>query len=172
MVRWSVTSRKWAGPSKSDRRRSCGPSWSIPYILWGHCGRTISTLARRSEYQSNLSYESPRNLCCIFLPLKFTWWCLYALWGHKWQAPRCRALDAMIKKFYHGIQKAVHQFRFKNVEQHLLLGSGWNQILRPSCRRPPARTFHPPPPPPPPRRHLHWSESAVPMMAINWDEVN
>ena len=27
-------------------------------------------------------------------------------------------------QFYHGIQKAVHQFRFKNVEQHLLLGSG------------------------------------------------
>ena len=47
--------------------------------------------------------------------------------GHKGQlAPRCRALDAMIKKFYHGIQKAVHQFRFKNVEQHLLLGSGGN----------------------------------------------
>ena len=45
--------------------------------------------------------------------------------GHKGQlAPRCRALDAMIKKLYHGIQKAVHQFRFKNVEQHLLLGSG------------------------------------------------
>ena len=53
-------------------------------------------------------------------------------------APQC----AMIKKFYHGIQKAVHQFRFKNVEQHLLLGSGGNQNLRPSCRRPPARTFH------------------------------
>ena len=51
--------------------------------------------------------------------------------------------DAMIKKFYHGIQKAVHQFRFKNVE-HLLLGSGGNQNLRPSCRRPPTRTFHPP----------------------------
>ena len=45
--------------------------------------------------------------------------------GHLGQlAPRCRALDAMIKKFYHGIQKAVHQFRFKNVEQHLLLRSG------------------------------------------------
>ena len=29
-----------------------------------------------------------------------------------------------LKKIYHGIQKAVHQFRFKNVEQHLLLGSG------------------------------------------------
>ena len=53
-------------------------------------------------------------------------------------APQC----AMIKKFYHGIQKAVHQFRFKNVEQHLLLWSGGNQNLRPSCRRPPARTFH------------------------------
>ena len=63
--------------------------------------------------------------------------------GHKGQlAPRCRVLDAMIKKFHHGIQKAVHQFRFKNVEQHLLLGSGGNQNLRPSCRRPPARTFH------------------------------
>ena len=57
-------------------------------------------------------------------------------------APRCRALDAMIKKFYHGIQKAVHQFRFKNVEH--LLGSGGNHNLRPSCRRPPIRTFHPP----------------------------
>ena len=44
-------------------------------------------------------------------------------------APRCRALDAMIKKFYHGIQKAaVHQFRFKNVEQHILLGSGGTKI--------------------------------------------
>ena len=65
--------------------------------------------------------------------------------GHKGQlTPRCRALDAMIKKFYHGIQKAVHQFSFKNVEQHLLLGSGGNQNLRPSCRRPPARTFHTP----------------------------
>ena len=28
-------------------------------------------------------------------------------------APRCRALDAVIKKFYHGIQKDVHPFRFK-----------------------------------------------------------
>ena len=66
--------------------------------------------------------------------------------GHKGQlAPRCRGLDAMIKKLYHGIQMAVHQFRFKNVEQHLLLGSGGNQNLRPSCRRPPTRTFHPPP---------------------------
>ena len=36
----------------------------------------------------------------------------------------------------------------KNSEQHLLLGSGGNQNLRPSCRRPPTRTFHPPPPPP------------------------
>ena len=40
-------------------------------------------------------------------------------WGSKGSS-----LCAMIKKFYHGIQKAVHQFRFKNVEQHLLLGSG------------------------------------------------
>ena len=39
---------------------------------------------------------------------------------------------------------AFHQFRFKNSEQHLLLGSGGNQNLRPSCRRPPTRTFHPP----------------------------
>ena len=69
--------------------------------------------------------------------------------GHKGQlVPRCRALDVMITKLYHGIQNAVHQFRFKNVEQHLLLGSGGggNQNLRPSCRRPPTRTFHPPPP--------------------------
>ena len=45
------------------------------------------------------------------------------LWGHKGQlAPRCRALDALIKKFYRGIQKAVHPFRFKNFEH--LLGSG------------------------------------------------
>ena len=29
------------------------------------------------------------------------------------------------------------------------LGYGGNQNLRPSCRRPPTRTFHPPPPPPP-----------------------
>ena len=67
------------------------------------------------------------------------------LGGHKGQlAPRCRALDAMIKKLYHGIQKAVHQFMFKNVEQHPILGSGGNQNLRPSCRRPPTRTFHTP----------------------------
>ena len=39
-------------------------------------------------------------------------------------APQC----AMIKKFYHCIQKAVHQFRFKNVEQRLLLGSGGTKI--------------------------------------------
>ena len=31
----------------------------------------------------------------------------------------------------------------ENVEQHLL-GSGGNQNLRPSCRRPPTRTFHTP----------------------------
>ena len=54
------------------------------------------------------------------------------------------SLCAMITKLYHGIQKAVHHFRFKNVEQHLLLGSGGNQNLRPSCRRPPTRTFHTP----------------------------
>ena len=47
--------------------------------------------------------------------------------GHKGQlAPRCRAQGTMIlswyKKFYHGIQKAVHPFRFKNFEH--LLGSG------------------------------------------------
>ena len=41
-------------------------------------------------------------------------------------------------------QYPFHQFRFKNSEQHLLLGSGGNQNLRPSCRRPPTRTFHPP----------------------------
>ena len=29
-------------------------------------------------------------------------------------------------------------------EQHVLLGSGGNQNLRPSCRRPPTRTFHTP----------------------------
>ena len=33
--------------------------------------------------------------------------CMYKL-GHKGQlAPRCRALDAMIKKFYHGVQKSI-----------------------------------------------------------------
>ena len=53
------------------------------------------------------------------------------------------SLCAMIKKFYHGIQKAVHQFRFKNFE-HLLLGSGGNHNLRPVCRRPLARIFHTP----------------------------
>ena len=77
----------------------------------------------------------------------------------------------MITKFYHGIQKAVHQFRFKNVDQHLVLGSGGNQNLRPSCRRPPTRTFHSP------VGTLGLDapalvESAVPMMAINWNEVN
>ena len=70
---------------------------------------------------------------------------------------------------YHGIQKAVHQFRFKNVEQHILLGSGGNQNLRPSCRRPPARTFHIP------VGTVRLDAPAlvrVPMMEINWDEVN
>ena len=44
--------------------------------------------------------------------------------GHKGQlAPRCRALGTMITKSYHGVQKAVHPFRFKHFE-HLLLGSG------------------------------------------------
>ena len=51
-------------------------------------------------------------------------------------APHC---VPWLKKIYHGILKAVHQFRFKNVEQPLLLGSGGNQNLRPSCR-----TFHTP----------------------------
>ena len=57
-------------------------------------------------------------------------------------APQC----AMIKKIYPGIQKAVHQFRFKNFE-HLLGsggGGGGDHNLRPSCSRPPARTFHTP----------------------------
>ena len=57
--------------------------------------------------------------------------------GHKGQlAPRCRALDAMIKILYHGIQNAVHPFRFNNFE-HLLLGSvgGGDHNLRPGCRR-------------------------------------
>ena len=32
--------------------------------------------------------------------------------GHKGQlAPRCRAVDAMITKLFHGKQKAVHPFR-------------------------------------------------------------
>ena len=47
--------------------------------------------------------------------------------GHKGQlAPRCRALDAMIKKLYYGMQNAVHPFRFKNFEH--LLGSGGTTI--------------------------------------------
>ena len=49
------------------------------------------------------------------------------------------SLCAMIKQFYHGIQKAVDQFRFKNFE-HLLLGSGGE----PQFKTPPARTFHTP----------------------------
>ena len=92
-------------------------------------------------------------------------------WGSNSQRTAGSSLCAMIKKFYHGIQKAVHQFRFKNVEQHRLLGSGGNQNLRFSCRRPPTRTFHTP------VGTLRLdapalAESAVPMMAINWDEVN
>ena len=84
--------------------------------------------------------------------------------GHKGQlAPRCRALDAMIKKFYHGIQKAVHPFRLKNFE-HLLLGSGRNQNLRPGCRRHLARTFHTPLSHSG-LTHLHFSESAVQITA-------
>ena len=73
-------------------------------------------------------------------------YCLF-FQGHKGQlAPHCRALEAMIKNLYHGIQKVVHQFRFKNIKQHLLLGSGGNHSLRLTCRRPPTRTFRPPPP--------------------------
>ena len=54
--------------------------------------------------------------------------------GHKGQlAPRCRALDATIKKLYHGIQNAVHPFRFKTLNTSSLgLGGGHN--LRPGCR--------------------------------------
>ena len=49
--------------------------------------------------------------------------------GHKGQlAARCRALDAMIKKFYHGIQKAVHQFRFKKLNNTSSLGLGGTKI--------------------------------------------
>ena len=63
--------------------------------------------------------------------------------GHKGQlAPRCRALDAMIKKFYHGIQKNVHPFRFKNFEH--LLASGRNHNLRPGCRQRLLGHFTPP----------------------------
>ena len=65
----------------------------------------------------------------------------------------------MIKKFYHGIQKAVHQFRFTNFEH--LLGSGGNHNLRTGCRWPPATTFHTP--------VGTLRLDAVPMMAINWD---
>ena len=62
--------------------------------------------------------------------------------GHKGQlAPRCRALDAMIKKFYSRIQKAVHPFRFQNFE-HIVLGSGWNHNLRSGCRRHLVRIFY------------------------------
>ena len=53
------------------------------------------------------------------------------------------SLCAMINKLYHGIQKVVHQFRFKNFA-HLLLGSGGSHNLKPGCWRPPARTFHTP----------------------------
>ena len=68
-----------------------------------------------------------------------------------------------LKKIYHGIQKAVHQFRFKNVEQHLLLGSGGNQNLRPSGRRPPTRTFHPP------RRYSQaWRTCSGPSLQSQW----
>ena len=66
--------------------------------------------------------------------------------GHKGQfAPRCHALDTMITKLYHGIQKAVDLFRFKNFE-HLLGsgGGGRGAQLRPGCRRHMVRTFHTP----------------------------
>ena len=83
--------------------------------------------------------------------------------GHKWQlAPCCHALDAMIKKFDHGIQKAVHPFRFKNFE-HLLLGSGWIHNLKPGCRRHLSRTFHTPAMSL--RIDAPFPESAVPIMA-------
>ena len=38
-------------------------------------------------------------------------------------ATRCSALGTMIKNSYHGIQKAIHPFRFKHFE-HFLLGYG------------------------------------------------
>ena len=61
--------------------------------------------------------SSVHVLCCFMHSLSIL------LNGHNGQlAPRCHALDAMIKKFYHGIQKAVHPFRFKIFEH--LLGSG------------------------------------------------
>ena len=81
----------------------------------------------------NRPYSVEKSICAWLEITRFQ----VHLWGHKGQ------LDAMIKKFYHGIQKAVHLFRLKNFE-HLLLGSGWNHNLRPSCRRHLARTFHTP----------------------------
>ena len=54
-------------------------------------------------------------------------------------APHC---VPWLKKYIMAYKRLSTSFRFKNVEQHLLLGSGGNQNLRPCCRQPPARTFH------------------------------
>ena len=91
----------------------------------------------------------------IMIQIPFHWRYIDTLWcsttdnqGHKGQlAPRCRALDVMIKTFYHVIQKAVHPFRFKNGEP-ILLGSGGlgggGHNLRPGCRRRLLGHFTPP----------------------------
>ena len=76
-------------------------------------------------------------------------------------------LGTIIKKSYDGSSVLFRfQFRFKNSEQHLLLGSGGNQNLRPSCRRPPTRIFHPPPPP---RRYSQaWRTCTGPSLQSQW----
>ena len=90
-------------------------------------------------------------------------------------APRCCALDAMIKNYIMVYRRLYTHLGSKNLNT-LGLGGG-DHNLRPNCRRsllghftPPPCTLRldtpalPPPPPPPP-------ESAVPMMAINWNQV-
>ena len=50
--------------------------------------------------------------------------------------------------------------------EHLFLGSGGNHNLRPGCRRRLLGHFTPS------LGTLRLDESAVPMMSINWDQVN
>ena len=79
-------------------------------------------------------------------------------------------LGTIIKKSYYGSSVLSTSLGSKTLNNTSSLGLEGTKILRPSCRRPPARTFHTPvgtlgldaP-------ALVWVRS---LMAINWDEVN
>ena len=102
------------------------------------CHVTYDVVHRRWEFY-------PRRQPSVTLPIRVN--NIYVIWqnmGWTGKDGSPSPLDTIIKILWY--QYPFHQFRFKNSEQHLLLGSGGNQNLRPSCRRPPTRTFHPPPP--------------------------